>query len=96
MLAFGWQFKRFTGITFHDVNQTLLKVTADLVPNFTVEKLKVTVKGKQTDQYCLKAMSIIDVVNSQVWRLFDNNLLQLSPDLVNSVEAKSLLLWFGG
>jgi hypothetical protein len=47
MLAFSHRFEKWTGIVFHNSGNTLTKLTANLVLDCTISKVKVATKGQE-------------------------------------------------
>jgi len=95
MLAFGRRFAKLTGIVFHNSGNTLAKSTANLVPDCTISKVKVAIKGQEVERQSLQVDRLTDVISHRIVSLYENKVLKKSSD-VSLLDDDTLIIRFGG
>jgi antitoxin component of RelBE/YafQ-DinJ toxin-antitoxin module len=81
MLAFGRRFAKLTGVVFHNSGNTLAKSTANLVPDCTISKVKVAIKGQEVERQSLQVDRLTDVISHRIVSLYENKVLKKSSDM---------------
>jgi antitoxin component of RelBE/YafQ-DinJ toxin-antitoxin module len=95
MLAFGRRFAKLTGIVFHNSGNTLAKSTANLVPDCTISKVKVAIKGQEVERQSLQVDRLTDVISHRIVSLYENKVLKKSSDMT-LLDDDTLIIRFGG
>jgi hypothetical protein len=95
MLAFGRRFAKLTGIAFHTSGNTLAKSTANLVPDCTISKVKVAIKGQEVERQSFQVDRLTDVISQRIVSLYENQVLKKSSDMT-LLDDDTIIVRFGG
>jgi hypothetical protein len=95
MLIFGKEFARITAVYWHDKEKTLSKMTEGLVPDFSLESMKVRVKSQEVERYAFQVDHLVDVINQRIVSLCESGLLVKSSS-TTLLDDKTLIIRFGG
>ena len=95
MLAFGRRFAKLTGIAFHNSGNTLAKSTANLVPDCTISKVKVAIKGQEVERQSHQVDRLTDVISHGIVSLCENKVLKKSSEMT-LLDDDALIMRFGG
>jgi hypothetical protein len=95
MLAFGRRFAKLTGVVFHNSGNTLAKSTANVVPDCTISKVKVAIKGQEVERQSLQVDRLTDVISHRIVSLYENKVLKKSSDMT-LLDDDTLIIRFGG
>jgi hypothetical protein len=78
MLAFRRLFAKLTQIVFHNLGNMLAKSTANLVPDCSISKVLVAIKGQEVEQQSLQVDRLTDGISHMIVSLYKNKVLKKS------------------